>query len=295
MAEAAPEPTNYDTSNVQWNTMNWNSILGGSSTPAAAGPTPAAAAPAVKSPAPASPSPAGTPSPAPASGGSGGSGSSGSFGSSGSSGSCSGAKFGGQSASQGSTSSYDYSGNIGSPPGSNIIEVCANDVNNFKHTITFKTAPGTTKARKIVFWNKGGNEQGGTNVGSFQTSTPAHQFMLQPNAEVYIAIDDNSQGGWCDWTDGKTTGSGQFDCAWGEFDFGDSGNGAWSGFDVSKIVQNSSGGGPCNIRIDNSDGQYSSCDHNEYEHDDPSGAQDAVIGVKLNAGNTRMTATHGGW
>lgn len=284
VAEAAPEPTDYDLSKVDYNTMNWASILGGSSTapPSSPAATPAAA-PAGGNKAAAPAAPAATPAGTPAAGSS-----------SGSSGSSSGGGlstgFGGKTTAQSGSQADEYLGNIGVPAGSNIIEVAAANANNYKHTLTFKST--ASSPRKIVFWNKGGNGQGGANVGSFQTSSPAHTFTLQPGGSNVIAIDDDSQGGWCDWTDGKTTGSGQFNCAWGEFDFSDSANGGWSGFDVSKIVQNSAGGGPCNIKIENADGQYSSCDHNEYEAAD-GGAQDAWLGVKINTPETRVTVTHG--
>ena len=58
-----------------------------------------------------------------------------------------------------------------------------------------------------------------------------------------MAIDGDSQGGFGAAKGSKlpTDMSGGYACTWGEFDFSSTGNGGWSGFDVSMIQAENAG------------------------------------------------------
>ncbi|RDW78925.1 putative allergen Asp F4-like [Aspergillus mulundensis] len=134
-----------------------------------------------------------------------------------------------------SSSGITYTGNVGSPWGSNIIEVSSSSASSYKYVLQF-TLPANTSSSSswfISFWNKIGPD-GGMD-GWYGHS--ALNFTLAPGETRYVAIDENSQGGWgAAAGDSLPTDSyGGYACTWGEFDFGDEDNDGWSGWDVSAI------------------------------------------------------------
>ncbi|KAL4766001.1 allergen Asp F4 [Aspergillus foveolatus] len=124
-----------------------------------------------------------------------------------------------------------YIGNIGNPWGSNIIEVDADKACKYKNVVKFSGSE--TDDWTIVFWNKIGPD--GKLTGWYGNS--ALKLTIAPGETKYVAFDDDSQGAW-----GAAKGDslptdeyGGYSCTWGEFDFANSGNNDWSGWDVSAI------------------------------------------------------------
>ena len=151
------------------------------------------------------------------------------------SGQSSGSGFGGRTALGGK--GISYAGNLGTPWGSNIIEISENDAKNYQNVMQFKgdnTDPWT-----VVFWNKMGPD--GQMDGWYGHS--ALSFELAPGETKYVAVDEDSRGGFGAAKGNKlpTDGNGGYACTWGEFDFGSSANGGWSGFDVSMIQAQNAG------------------------------------------------------
>lgn len=153
------------------------------------------------------------------------------------SGSFSTAGFGASTSPQGASGSVTYEGNVGNPWGSNIIEVSASEASQYKYVAQFKGS--NTDPWIVVFWNKYGPD--GKMDGWYGHS--ALSFTLNPGDTKYVAFAENSQGGW-----GAAPGSslpldsnGGYACTWGEFDFGNTGNSGWSGYDVSAIQAQNAG------------------------------------------------------
>jgi hypothetical protein len=127
-----------------------------------------------------------------------------------------------------------YKGNVGVPYGSNMQKIDAADAAKYKYTNTFTNT--TNKPMTISLWNKVGAD-GQANSG--QSSAPAMTITLPPGGSQTVAFDENSQVAWAENGFG-TTASGSPNTTWGEADFGDLRNQAWSGYDVSSI-QNTAG------------------------------------------------------
>ncbi|KAL4902893.1 hypothetical protein BDW74DRAFT_186558 [Aspergillus multicolor] len=134
-----------------------------------------------------------------------------------------------------SGSGVSYTGNVGSPWGSNIIEVDSSDASSYKYVlqITLPSNSSSSESWFVSFWNKIGPD--GEMTGWYGHS--ALNFTLSPGESRYVAIDEDSQGGW-----GAAAGDslptdqyGGYACTWGEFDFGSTVNDGWSGWDVSAI------------------------------------------------------------
>lgn len=130
-----------------------------------------------------------------------------------------------------------YKGNVGNPWGSNIIEVPAHKANQYRHVVQLKgnhQAPWT-----IVFWNKIG-PNGGLN-GWYGNS--ALTLKVHPGDVKYVAFDMDSQGGWgaAEGDSVPTDKWGGYASTWGEFDFGNTSNDGWSGWDVSAIQAQAAG------------------------------------------------------
>ncbi|KAL1970129.1 hypothetical protein VTN77DRAFT_6534 [Rasamsonia byssochlamydoides] len=143
--------------------------------------------------------------------------------------------FGGSTSSSGSGDTYE--GNVGNPWGSNIIEVSASDASQYKYVAQFTGS--NTEPWTVVFWNKYGPD--GKMDGWYGHS--ALSFTLQAGETKYVAFAEDSQGGW-----GAAPGStlptdknGGYSCTWGEFDFGNTANNGWSGYDVSAIQAQAAG------------------------------------------------------
>lgn len=127
-----------------------------------------------------------------------------------------------------------YVGNVGDPWGSNIIIVQAPDAHKYKYIAQFHGSKnGNSKPWEVVIWNKIGPD--GKMDGCFGHS--ALSFTLHPNEIVYVAFDENSQGGWsaAPGDELPTDRWGSYSSTWGEFDFGDMKNKGLTGFDVSCI------------------------------------------------------------
>lgn len=129
-----------------------------------------------------------------------------------------------------------YQGNVGQPWGSNIIQVSASDASKYKHVA--QISGQNTEPWNVVFWNKIGPD--GQMTGWYGNS--ALNFQLGPGETKYVAFADDSQGGFGAAPDKIPTGvDGGYASTWGEFDFSSSGNGGWSGFDVSAIKAQDAG------------------------------------------------------
>ncbi|EPS30388.1 Allergen [Penicillium oxalicum] len=127
---------------------------------------------------------------------------------------------------------WDYIGNVGVPWGSNIIEVEESVANQYKHVLRFEGSQ--SQPWHVVFWNTYGPDN---KMTGFWAPNQALSFNLEKGQVKYVAIDDNSQGGWAA-APGKvpTTNFGQYAATWGEFDMSSEKNGGFSGWDVSCII-----------------------------------------------------------
>ncbi|PYH88462.1 hypothetical protein BO71DRAFT_136548 [Aspergillus ellipticus CBS 707.79] len=130
-----------------------------------------------------------------------------------------------------SSTGVTYSGNVGSPWGSNIIEVSSSKAHEYKYVIQVKGS--NTSPWFVSFWNKIGPD--GKMDGWYGHS--ALNFSLAAGETRYVAFDEDSQGGWgaAEGDSLPTDEYGGYSCTWGEFDFGDTENESWSGWDVSAI------------------------------------------------------------
>lgn len=160
-----------------------------------------------------------------------------------------------------SGSGATYCGNVGSPYGSNIIEISEGDLSTYDYTITLDGSQ-ITEDHDVIFWNKCGPDGGLT--GFFATSFPL-TVTVSPNSKSYVAVDVDTQGGFIGYpssssvpraVDGIVLGF------WGEFDFADSANNGWSGFDVSAIEANIAGISSYPGLLISGDGQTSSITSN---------------------------------
>jgi hypothetical protein len=128
---------------------------------------------------------------------------------------------------------WDYIGNVGSPWGSNIIRVEEDAASGYKHVIRFEN--DNAKAWSVVMWNSYGPLGA---LDGFWSPNQALSFTVEPGHSIYVAIDDNSQGGW-GASEGEglsTTHLGQYATTWGEFDMSNEQNKGFSGWDVSCII-----------------------------------------------------------
>lgn len=132
----------------------------------------------------------------------------------------------------------NYKGNVGDPWGSNIIEVTPDKAKNYRHVVEFQGSnqdPWT-----VVFWNKMGPDG---KLDGWYNGNSALKFTLEPGTSRYVAFDDDSQGSWgaAKGENLPTDMAGGYSCTWGEFDFANSGNNGWSGWDVSAIQAQAAG------------------------------------------------------
>jgi hypothetical protein len=128
---------------------------------------------------------------------------------------------------------WDYIGNVGIPWGSNIIEVSEATANQYKHVMRFEGS--VSEPWTVLFWNTYGPDG---KMDGFWKPNSALQFTLEPGEVKYVAVDDNTQGGWAaaPGEDIPTTNFGQYAATWGEFDMSSEKNGGSSGWDVSCII-----------------------------------------------------------
>lgn len=127
-----------------------------------------------------------------------------------------------------------YIGNVGNPYGSNMKVVSASDNCDCKYSIKFVNNGGASM--EAIVWNKSGKDgQPQSGMGS----VPNLNIPLGVGESKLVCFDENSQVSFsrnCQ----RSAVSNSPDCTWGEADFGDLRNGAWSGYDVSSIA-NSAG------------------------------------------------------
>lgn len=128
---------------------------------------------------------------------------------------------------------WDFIGNLGSPWGSNMIQVEESAASGYKHVMRFEN--DNAKAWTVLMWNSYGPSGG---LNGFWSPNKALSFTVEPNQSIFVAIDDNSQGGWgaVEGEDIPTNYVGQYASTWGEFDMSNSQNGEYSGWDVSCII-----------------------------------------------------------
>ena len=127
---------------------------------------------------------------------------------------------------------YDeYIGNVGIPYGSNMIMLDSpDDIKDYKYSNTF-TNP-TSEKITVIMWNKSGKDgrpQSGMGLDPLMT------FTLDPNESKAVAFDENTQAAFSQDCPRNPMQGNLPDCTWGEIDFGDLRNGAWSGYDRSSI------------------------------------------------------------
>ncbi|KAI9733605.1 MAG: hypothetical protein M1834_003207 [Cirrosporium novae-zelandiae] len=149
------------------------------------------------------------------------------------------------------TSDVDtYVGNVGDPWGSNIITVTAAKASSYKYTVRFTGS--NSEDWFVSIWNKIGPD--GLMDGWYGHS--AVNFTLSAGETVWVAFDENSQGGWgaAKGDSLPTNDYGSYDCTWGEFDFGNTSNDEWSGFDVSAIQAQNADATVQGMKICTSDG-----------------------------------------
>ncbi|KAL4939332.1 hypothetical protein BDV06DRAFT_231119 [Aspergillus oleicola] len=141
--------------------------------------------------------------------------------------------FGARTANSGSGNTYQ--GNVGSPWGSNIIEVAEDAAQNYKYVA--KISGQNTEAWDVIFFNKYGPN--GLMDGWFGFT--ALKISVDSGETKYVAFDEDTNGGFAAAPSGAMPLDlgGGYASTWGEFDFGSSGNGGWSGFDVSAITAQS--------------------------------------------------------
>lgn len=130
------------------------------------------------------------------------------------------------------TLDWDYIGNVGSPWGSNIIQVEEHMASKYKHVLRFEGSKSDTWS--VIVWNTYGPNG---KMDGFWKPNKALSFEIEKGQTKYIAIDDNSQGGWAAAPgDIPTSKIGQYASTWGEFDMSNEKNDDYSGWDVSCII-----------------------------------------------------------
>ncbi|QKX62829.1 uncharacterized protein TRUGW13939_09994 [Talaromyces rugulosus] len=201
--------------------------------------------------------------------------------------------FGGQTQPTGTGDTF--CGNQGIPYGSNIIQITEDDVSTYDYTITLDGS-AVTEDYQVVFWNKcDSNDQ---LTGWYATTFPL-TVTVSAGSTSYIAVDTNSQGGFVALPasqDIPRNSLGSILGFWGEFDFADSNNANWSGFDVSAIqAQNAGQTDFPGLKME-ANGVVSSITTNLGAVDNAYTADEAAIGGiggNLPSGPVALTATLG--
>lgn len=131
-----------------------------------------------------------------------------------------------------------YTGNTGDGSyGCNIMKVASEAVAaKYDNTMKFY---GATKPMSCWVWNKMAAD--GTLSGMW--GTDATTFTLAAGAVQYVAFDSNTQGAAVcfEGSNPIKTSYGALAGSWAEFDFENSSNNGWSGFDCSCIVAEEAG------------------------------------------------------
>lgn len=137
------------------------------------------------------------------------------------------------------TAEIAYTGNTGCDGyGSNIKLVQSNIVSQYTYAV--KAVNSASSTMQCQVWNKIGPDGG---INGFFSGNQALTFTIPAGSSQDIVFDTNTQGGMCCQTGSVSlTSVGEFLCPWLEFDFGDSANSGWSGFDASALVAGTVGG-----------------------------------------------------
>lgn len=132
-----------------------------------------------------------------------------------------------------------YKGNVGMPGafGCNIKLIHASIADKYKYTARIKG--GKTKYTCAV-WMKYAPDG---KIAGFFKGNEVHTFTIPAGGEQWLAFDEDTQGAFgCSKGDEvEVTNIGEFSCPWTEFDFGNTSNNQWSGFDASSLVAGSVG------------------------------------------------------
>lgn len=152
-----------------------------------------------------------------------------------------------------------YIGNVGKPYGSNMQKVAESDLGKCKYSINFINQGG--ESITVIVWNKSGRD------GQAQSG-----MSLEPNLKMPLGIgesqavcfDENSQVAFSQDCKRDPLKGNLPDCTWGEADFGDLRNGAWSGYDRSSIPNGAGNTGLLTISCP--DGETSSKESNSFEN-----------------------------
>lgn len=201
--------------------------------------------------------------------------------------------FGGQTEPVGSGDTY--CGNLGNPYGSNMIQITEDDLSSYDYTITLDGS-AITEDYQVVFWNKCGSDD--TLTGFYSTTFPL-SLTVSAGSTSYVAIDTDTQGGFIAIPASQDLPRNDYGSIlgfWGEFDFADSANSAWSGFDVSAIqAQNAGQTNFPGLKIEGNGVSSSITTNlgavdNAYTSDE---AAEGGIGGNIPAGPLALTATLG--
>lgn len=150
---------------------------------------------------------------------------------------------------------WGYVGNVGNPWGSNIIEIREDKASHYKHVVRFENE--NSKMWYVVVWNSYGPTG---DLNGFWSPNKALGFSISPGQSIFVAIDDNSQGGWGAAEDEHLPINyvGEYASTWGEFDMSNYQNDGFSGWDVSCIIAELAHKNVSGMQICNSNGEMCS-------------------------------------
>ena len=151
-------------------------------------------------------------------------------------------------ASSSSGSGDAYRGNVGEPYGQNLLPLSDCNTDGHDASITFTAKSPVT----VALWNKVGDDwqtPGRALTGASRNAW--FLFDLAANEKAVIGVAPNSQVSFSQVCD--RNGNGQFNCPWGEADFSDANNGAWSGYDYSVEANNYDNTGGISVTVDGYD------------------------------------------
>ncbi len=132
-----------------------------------------------------------------------------------------------------------YAGNTGCAGYGSNVKLIQDSIAS-KYTYVVKAVNSASSTVQCKVWNKIGPDGG---INGFFSGNEALSFTIGGGGSQYVAFDSNTQGGMCCSVGSvPLTSVGEFSCPWLEFDFGDSANGGWSGFDASALVAGATGG-----------------------------------------------------
>lgn len=146
-----------------------------------------------------------------------------------------------------------YRGNVGNAYGHNMLPLTSCDVSSYPYSITFTNADKSQI--QVALWNKVGDDynladrkQSGASRNAF------FKFPLEPGQSAAFAIQENSQIAFSQACE-RSKITGQWDCTWGEADFGDKNtpNNGRSGYDRSSIANSKGNQGLLSVCVDGHD------------------------------------------